>query len=177
MRKLGFVFLVVVIVMAVGCGKKEEPAAGAEKPAVTAAPAVAPQIEAGAMAEACRQDEAKAMTDYVGKTIIVKNLVIYAIYEEEKRFEGFAYDPANKTISTTGSLRLNGADVKATETDFYFTVTLADAAGLAGLKACTATETSAGRVSDFAGPYAFEAKVEKIEGNNIYFVDAKPATK
>ena len=109
--------------------------------------------------------------------LIPKNLVIYAIYEQEERFEGFAYDPGTNTISSTGKLRLNGTEAKGTETGFYFTVTLADAAGLTALKAFTATETESGRVNDFAGPYAFEAKVEKIEGNNIYLIGAKPTTK
>lgn len=178
MKKLGIVFLVVVVMIAFGCGKKQEPAAAETKTDKVAEPvAAAPQIESWAMAQACGLDEKKAAEEYVGKTIIVKNLVIYAIYEEEKRFESFAYDPGTNTISTTGQLRLNGTEAKATETDFYFTVTLANAADLTALKAYTATETKSGRISVFAGPYAFEAKVEKIEGNNIYLIDAKPTTK
>jgi hypothetical protein len=178
MRKFGIILLAVIMVTAWGCGKKEEPAPAASKEVKAAEPAPAtPQIEGWALAKAFEQDEKKAGTEYVGRTFIVKNLVIYAIYSEEKRFEGFAYDPESKTITTTGKLRLNGTEVKATETDFYYTVTLADAADLANLKEYTATETAGGRISDFAGPYAFEAKIEKVEGNNIYLIGAKAVKK
>jgi hypothetical protein len=174
MKKCGIIFLAVVMVMAWGCGKKQEPAAGASKEVKIAEPAPAtPQIEGWALAKAFEQDEKKAGSEYVGRTFIVKNLVIYVIYNEEKRFEGFAYDSGSNTITTTGKLRLNGTEVKGTETDFYYTVTLADATDLANLKAYTATETASGRISDFAGPYAFESKIEKVEGNNIYLIGAK----
>jgi hypothetical protein len=119
--------LLLVLVFAVGCGKKEGTESTAPAmPAPEATAVTLPEIESFELVQAVRgaatTDEFNAK--YEGKEYKVKNLLAKTVWwfedkPEDNNISALGYDPASKTITWGSPSIFKGEDLKTWDSDFY----------------------------------------------------------
>ena len=111
--------------MVAGCGKKEGAAASAQ-PDKQPGPGIA-DYQAWTLAKAWVKDSGKHKSEYVGKEVIVRNLLACQGNSETHVVTSEAYDPQTHTISRLADCRYQGKDLVSGDL-FQFDVEFADAA-------------------------------------------------
>lgn len=151
MNRLAWMLLMVVcLVLACACAKKDETPAGTVSPTAEARPAeakpTAPEIESWALAKALEADGEKAVADYNGKPFAVKNLAVFMTNTGSGTMDAHAYDPASRTISALSACKLN-ADPLVSSSEYGFAVTFASAGDAAGLRGAHSEQGGGGPIS------------------------------
>jgi len=124
-------FVAVLLAMAAGCGKKAG-APAAVQPDKPSGPSVA-DVQAWTLAKAWLKDSGKTKSEYVGKEVILRNMLAYQSVSDTHVVNSCAYDPQSKTISSQGASRYQGKDLVSGD-EFDFVIEFADAAEFENIK-------------------------------------------
>lgn len=145
-----------------GCNKGTEEPAGPKT------------VESVKLVQAWEQNEDTFKADYLGKNVVIKNLVNYAVWNVDgvTSADAFAFDPASNTIYATGKSKLAGKEINANEKSFFFRILLKDAKEYESLKDGTSEIVDQVLTRDYAPPFDVSGTLKALDGNSLTVSDA-----
>ena len=171
-KAIALVLLTFALLLAFGCGKPAEtPAGGAATAQATPAAAPEPPKTAGPEVNSfdlmtlATTDQAKFEAEYVGKTVVVKNVLTWGVNVESTPPEliVFPYDPATDTIWNDNKAQINGKPAKTNAKSDNITIRFANAADIKNLKDPEIIGSGA-KEFNYGSPYSVEVKIVEWSG-------------
>ncbi len=173
-KALALALLTFALLLAFGCSKPAEtPASGtateqATPAAAPEAPKAANEVNSFDLMTLATTDQAKFEAEYVGKTIVIKNLVVYGVNADSTPPEliTFPYDPATETVWTDKKAQIGGKPFKGNGKSDNILIKFVNVEDVKKMKDPEIIGSGA-QEFNYGAPFSVEAKIVEYAGGIV----------